>query len=557
MASALERKLDEALADHQAGRYAQAEAAYRKVLAQQPHHADALHFLGLLLHQGGRGGEGIELMQRAVRLGPNSAMYHYNLGNALREQLRYDEAIESLRRATALDSRLVDAWVQLGNCLRAQAKLDEAIGAFEKVAMADSVAYSNLLYTLWLHPKFEVGAIVNEHRRWAQQMADPLTAKAPPHENDRDPERRIRVGYISQDFWKHVLGRFIEPILGRHDHRRFEVLCYSDALREDEVTSRIRSAADQWRPTRGMPHERVAQMIRDDRIDVLVDLAAHSGINRLAVLARKPAPVQVTYLGYPATTGMKAMDYRISDVHLDPPGETEAWHTEKLIRLPGCYWGYPVPPAAPDVGALPAIRNGYVVFGSCNSSSKMNAQTIQLWGRILARLPSSRLRVAVPGGVENNRHVMGMFTSNGVPADRVDAVPTRPYGEYLRMYHEIDVSLDSFPYNGGATSLDAAFMGVPVVTLTGPSMVSRGGVTVLKNLGLPELIASSPQEYEEIAVGLAGNVERLKKLRAELRDRMMASPLVDIQRLTSGLEEAYRRIWRRWCEGRGAESFAV
>jgi protein O-GlcNAc transferase len=545
LASALDKKLDEALAEHQAGRFVQAEAGYRKVLAQAPQATDAIHFLGLLLHQTKRSAEGIELMRRSLALAPNIPMYHYNLGNALRGQLKYDEAVEFLRRATQLGPKLVDAWIQLGNCLRAQAKLDEAIEAFKKVAgVVDSAGASNLLYTLWLHPRFDVEAIVNEHRRWASAMADPITAKAPPHRIDRDPNRRIRVGYVSQDFWKHVLGRYIEPILAHHDRKRFEIFCYADGRHEDEVTARIRAHVDQWRVIRDLSHDRVAQMVREDRIDILVDLAAHSGVNRLAVFARKPAPAQVTYLGYPATTGMRAMDYRITDIHLDPPGETEAWHTEKLVRLPHCYWCFPVPADAPKVNELPALRNGLVTFGSYNTFAKVNPELIRLWARILQEIPTARLRIVVPGGIENNRHVMGMLLGNGLPADRLDVVPSRPYAQYLASYHEIDISLDSFPYNGGATSLDAAFMGVPIVTLTGKSMVSRGGVTVLQNLDLPELIAHMPDEYVTIAATLARDVERLRRLRGDLRSRMLASPLADPMGLTRNLEAEYLQMWK-------------
>ena len=545
MASALDKKLDEALNHHLAGRMAEAEAGYRKVIAQAPRATDAIHFLGLLLHQTRRSSEGIELMRRSVKLAPTIPMYHYNLGNALREQLKYDEAIEFLRTATQLGPNLVDAWIQLGSCLRTQSKLDEAIEVFRKVAtVPDSAGASNLLYTLWLHPKFDVEQIVNEHRRWAAAMADPITAKAPtPHVTDRDSDRRLRVGYVSQDFWKHVLGRYIEPILAHHNRERFEIFCYADGHHEDEVTARIRSHVDHWRVIRDVPHDRVAQTIRDDRIDILVDLAAHSGVNRLPVFARKPAPIQVTYLGYPATTGMRAIDYRVTDVHLDPPGDTEQWHTEKLIRLPHCYWCFPVPADAPEVSEPPASRSGFITFGSYNTFAKVNPELIRLWARILEELPTARLRIVVPGGVENNQHVVGMLLGNGLPKDRTDVIPSRPYSDYLASYRDIDIALDSYPYNGGATSLDAVFMGVPVVTLTGKSMVSRGGVTVLRNLGLPDLIAQTPEQYVQIAVELANDSERLRMLHGELRNRTLASPLTDAPALARELEKAYLQMW--------------
>ncbi|HEX8522224.1 MAG TPA: tetratricopeptide repeat protein [Tepidisphaeraceae bacterium] len=553
MASAIDRKLDDALAQQAQGNFAAAEAAYRSVLAQQPSNADALHFLGLVLHQTGRSGEGIDLMRRSAALEPNVAIYHYNLGNALREQLRVDDAIAALRRATSLDPRLVDAWIQLGNCLRMQGKLDPALDAFKRVAgVPDSAGASSLLFTLWLHPKLDAQAIANEHRRWASAMADPLTAKAAPHTNDRNPHRRLRIGYVSQDFWGHVLGRFIQPILARHDRQNVEVFCYSDARREDQVTEKIRAAADHWRRITGIAHDRVAEQVRHDQIDILIDLSAHSGINRLPVFARKPAPLQVTYLGYPATTGMRAMDYRITDRYFDPPGATEAQHTEALVRLRDCYWCFPTPDIAVDVNELPASTRGHITFGCYNSIAKVNDEILAVWSKILQRIPGARLRVLVPGGIENNREMPNWFASNGVPLDRVDFAPSSRYTNYLQDYHLIDIGLDSFPFNGGATTLDAAYMGVAVITLTGDRTVSRGGSSILHNLNLPHLIAGTPDEYINIATTLAADLPALGELRKTLRSKLLTSALSDVPALTTSLESAYRSMWHRWCRNEPA-----
>lgn len=550
MASFIDRQIDAAIAHHRAGRLAEAEAAYRKVLAQAPRHPDALHFLGLLLHQVRRDGEGIALMRQSIALRPRAAAFHFNLANALREQKHHDEALLLLQQALALDPRLGDAWIELGSILRTQGRLDEALQALARAKNAGvEGAYSNLLYTMWLHPAFTPAQIFNEHRRWAAACADPLRPSAPVFANTPEPDRRLRIGYVSQDFWRHVLGRFIQPILAQHNREGFEIFCYSDTRHDDDISAAIRAQADHWRPTLGLSADALASQVRADRIDILVDLAAHSGVNRLAVFARKPAPVQVTYLGYPATTGMAAMDYRITDRHLDPPGMTDSLHSESLIRLPEAYWAFPTPNAAPGVNPLPALARGFVTFAAYNALAKMNPPLMALWARILARVPGSRLRVLVPGGVEHNAHVPAWFSASGIPTDRLDLCPSWAYQRYLAEYNECDLALDTLPYNGGATSLDSLYMGVPFVTVAGDSAVSRAGLMLLRNVGLDDLVATSHDEYVEKAITLAADLPRLAALRLALRDRLAASALCSTPGLTAHLEHAYRLAWRRWCAG--------
>jgi len=551
-----------ALAHHRAGRHAEAEAAYRDILAQAPDLPDALHFLGLLLFQTNQRTEGLELMRRAVAAGPDVAAYHFNLGKALREIRRLDESIDSLTRATQLNPNLTDAWQELGTSLRSQGRLDEAMAAFARgVSLGSTLACgSALLMTMWFHPRLTPQQVFAHHRAWAQRFADPLGAAVKPGDfaNVKDPARRLRIGYVSADLWDHVLGRYIAPVFAHHDREQFEVYCYSGSTHEDDVSAKIRAGSSHWRATAGMPDDRLAALIRQDRIDVLIDLAAHMGASRLLTFARRPAPVQATYLAYPATTGLLAMDYRITDPYLDPPGLTESIHSEKLARLPSTYWCYPVPADAPGVGELPARAAGYVTFGALNGPTKLNPETIQLWARVLQATRNARLRLQLPGSPANNRSVPLMLEQNGIDPARVDFEEFQSQSNYLRLYQKVDLSLDPWPYNGHTTSLDSLFMGVPVVTLEGAWPVARAGVSFLSNLGLrDQLVAHSPEQYVQIAVDLARDTGRLSALRADLRPRMMNSPLVDAVALTRGLEQSYRRMWSLWCDGRPPEAFSL
>lgn len=551
----IEKSLDAAIADHQAGRTAAAEEKYRKILAQRPTDADAMHYLGVLLNQKGRLSEGTELLRRSARLSPGSGPFQFNLGKALRDQMLVDEAVAAFERAVALDPQSVIALLELGGLYRAQARLDEAIQAFARGAKISptSGCADGLFYSLWFHPKVKAMDVFNEHRRWASHFADPLTAAAPAHSNDRSPDRRLRVGYVSGDLWNHVIGRYIEPVLARHDRERFEIFCYADSERRDAVTEKIQSHADHWRPIAKVANEMVAQQIRNDSIDVLVDLTSHAGISRLLVFAHKPAPVQVSYLAYPATTGILAMDYRVTDELLDPVGMTEGLHTEKLARVKS-YWVYPAPVDGPVVGTLPAETKGYVTFGALNAFTKINDDVLKSWAKILGAVKGSKLRVLLPGLLANNRHVSGMFERNGIRLERVEFVNFQPREKFLALYEDVDLSLDPFPYPGHTTSLDSLWMGVPVVTLAGETAIARAGKSVLERVGLGELVARDVDDYVKKAIGLASDRDKLGKLRSGLREKFLASPLADAEGLTRSLEAVYRKTWERWCAGEGPEA---
>nr|MBA2707372.1 hypothetical protein [Gemmatimonadaceae bacterium] len=329
------------------------------------------------------------------------------------------------------------------------------------------------------------------------------------------------------------------------DREHFEVICYSGVPSPDRLTERMRPLADQWRSTIGVSDDALAQQIRADSIDVLVDLTLHSADNRMLAFARKPAPVQISYLGYPGTTGLAAMDWRLTDPYLDPP-QNDALYVEKSLRLPRTYWCYLAPDGVPDVGPLRAWRSGLVTYGCLNNFSKLNDRVLACWARILASVAGSRLLLHAGEGSHRTR-VQEMFAAHGVSVERIEFVGKVPYGEYFAAYGRIDVGLDPFPYTGGTTTCDALWMGVPVVTLAGESAVQRGGVSLLTSANLHEWIASDENRYVDLATKAAGDLKAIEKLRGSMRDRLRASVLTDAATFAADVEEAYRFAWKQWC----------
>ncbi len=339
---------------------------------------------------------------------------------------------------------------------------------------------------------------------------------------------------------------FLDPLLRSHDRSQFEIFCYAQVARPDELTSRFQSICANWRSTVGLTDAQVADQVRRDGIDILVDLKLHTDNNRLPIFARKPAPVQVTWLGYPGSTGMEVIDYRLSDPHLDPPGNDTTVYSEQTIRLPSTFWCYDPLAADPAAHPLPALAAGRITFGCLNNFCKVNDQVLQLWSRVLRAVDGSRLLLLAPEG-SAREFVLNALQREGVQPDRIEFVPRVSRPQYLELYHRIDLALDTIPCNGHTTSLDALWMGVPVVTLVGQTIVGRAGASQLMNLGLPELIAATPDEYVQIAAQLASTIPRLRELRLQLPDRMRTSPLMDASRFARDVEAAYREMWTRWC----------
>jgi protein O-GlcNAc transferase len=531
------------------GQLDEAIDSYRQAVRLKPDLADAHNNLGNALKDKGQLDEAIASFRHATRLKPGYAEAHNNLGNALMDIMQFDEAIAAYREAIRLKPDYANAHDNLGNALKGMGQLDEAIALFRRAIQIKpdfSKAHSNLIYTLHFHSGYDAKMILEEHQRWNHQHAEPLKKFIQPRTNDPDLDRPLRVGYVSPDFHQHPIGRFILPLLAEHDPDRFAVFCYADARRSDRLTEILRSHATQWQNTQGLSDEQTAQLIREDKIDVLVDLSMHMGRNRMLLFARKPAPVQVTYLAYCSTTGLETMDYRLTDPHLDPPGMNDDFYSEKSIRLPETYWCYPLDEQGPEVSLPPALSNSEVTFGCLNNFCKVSPEALDAWIQLLRATPKSKLILHAHEG-SHRRRVRDLLEHRGIDPKRLKFEGWAPLHKYFMLYQQIDIGLDPFPYDGGTTTCNALWMGVPVVTLNGRTAVGRGGVSILTNIGLPELIAQTPKQYVEIAAGLAGDLPRLAELRQTLRSRMQASPLMDAPRFARNIEAAYRQMWRNWC----------
>jgi protein O-GlcNAc transferase len=531
---------------------AEAAASFQEAIRLKPDFAEAYNNLGSLLLQHGRFEEAEAILRQALRLRPDSAEIAFNLGFVLAKQERIDEAIACNRRAVQLKPDHADAHANLAHGLMERGQLDEAVAEY-RVALRlkpdAAQVHSNLVRALHYHPGYDQPAIGDECRRWASRHAEPLRNEIRPHANLPDPERRLRIGYVASEFRDHVDSFFTVPLLSNHDPGAFEIVCYAQVTRPDALTERLRRHADVWRDIVGLSDAQVAELVRRDGIDILVDLKLHTGDNRLLVFARKPAPVQVTWLGYPGTTGLSTIDYRLTDPYLDPPGLFDACYTEESLRLPDTFWCYDPLTEQPPVGTLPALESGAVTFGCLNAFSKINDGCLTLWARVLRAVPGSRLLLMAPQGPARDE-VLDKLERQGIAAARVAFADKRSRPGYLELYHRIDLCLDPLPYNGHTTSLDAFWMGVPTLTMPGRTVVGRAGWSQLCNLDLKELAAETPEAYVALAAGLAGDLPRLQELRRTLRPRMSQSPLMDAGRFARHIESAYRQIWRRWCQRR-------
>jgi protein O-GlcNAc transferase len=544
----------------QANRIDEAIAELRKSLSIDPNFFQAWNNLGNALEDNLAFDQAADAYREAARLRPQAAEPIFNLGNALRDMGDPDGAIDAYRRAIALQPGYVEAKHNLAAVLKDTGRLDEAIEIWQALLKSHPAPFiaSNYVYSLHFHPDYDAKRLYEAHTQWNKRYAQPLAPVRPEYPNDRAGGRRLRIGYVSPDLREHPVGRFLLPLLAHHDRRRFEIFCYTDVRQTDRMTDRIRSHCDTWRSTAGLSDERLAQLVRDDRIDILVDLTMHMKGSRLLAFARKPAPVQVTYLAYCGTTGLRTIDYRLSDPFLDPPGADESVeppavsavepvYSEKTIRLPRTYWCYEPAADAPDVVPPPSVgAGGMITFGCLNNFGKVAPVTLDTWAELLQRVGRSRLLLFAPEGSHRDlarQHLAQM----GVDPHRLQFVPLRQLNQYLLQYNQIDIALDPFPYPGGTTTCDALWMGVPVVSMTGKTAVSRAGLSILSNVGLPELVAGTTEQYLSIATELAADLPRLAQLRATLRDRMKASALMDARRFARDVEDAFEKMWLNWC----------
>lgn len=533
----------------QQARLEEAETCFRQTIAIKPNYAEAYVNLAAALGKVENWTEIVACCQKAVTLRPDYAEAHLNLAIALLHLRKLDGALASCKRALELDPQLASAHSTQGTILKGLARLEEAVAAYRQALAIQPdfwLNHSALIYGMYFCPTLNSAAIYQEHRRWNDQHAKPLATAIAPHKNNRSPERRLRIGYVSPDFRQHCQSHFTVPLFSHHDHQRFEIFCYSTTARPDEITNRLRSYADQWRDVAGNSAEQVAQIVHDDHIDILVDLTMHMAKGMPLLIARKPAPVQVCWLAYPGTSGLSAMDYRISDPHLDPTAMFEQFYSEQTWRLPNSFWCYAPLSAEEDIGSLPALAKGHVTFGCLNNFCKVSEAVLRIWTGVMRAVEGSQLILLAPEG-SSREHVLQILQQEQVAPERVKFVPFQSRSDYLRTYREIDIGLETLPYNGHTTSLDAFWMGVPVPTIVGQTAVGRAGLSLLQNLDLPELVAQKPEEYVGLVSGLASDLDRLAALRAGLRARMQSSPLMDGKEFARDMEAAYRSMWRRWC----------
>jgi predicted O-linked N-acetylglucosamine transferase (SPINDLY family) len=524
---------------------------FRKAAKLKPTFAEAHGNLAGSLHELGRKDEALEAVDAVLALRPKSAKDHFLRAMILRELLRPDEGIEALREALRLDPDNASVMPPLGYALLERGDMDEAMAMLLRSIelRPNPQTHSNVLMTMNYHPGFSPADLLKSHQSWAEVHEKPQMEKWRVHENDRDPNRRLRVGYVSPDFRGHVVGFFVGPILQHHDHEQFEVFAYAHLITADWDTWRMRAGIDQWRETEGHTPDEIAEQIREDKIDILIDLAGHTGNNALETFARKAAPVQINMIGFPSTTGLSSMDYRVTDELCDPTGVSDAYNSEALIRIPGLFWSFMPPTGTGDVGPLPALKNGFVTFTSVNNLTKVTPNVQRMWARVLREVPNSRLIIQTHAMSSEHAQeaVKGRFAELGITEDRLDFRKPKPLGEYLNLLNESDMTLDPFPFNGGTTTCHSLWMGAPVITLAGDRHASRMGLSMLTAIGLPELVAHTPDEYVQIAVGLAKDLPRLAAIRAGMRERLKASPLMDGAGYTKKLEAAYREVWHKWC----------
>ncbi|WP_322042244.1 tetratricopeptide repeat protein [Paraburkholderia sp. J67] len=533
---------------HALGQRREAQAQYRHALSIEPSHADAANNLGNVCRELGEHKAAMDAFEAAIRARPDFVDAWNNAANLERALGHQDRARALLGKALELSPEHSPTLNNLGNVYKDCGELDEGVACFERAVKSDPdnlTAHSNLLYALSFQSP-EPEAILAQARRWSAHHEAPLRAVRISHERRSVEGRRLRIGYVSADFREHCQALFMTPLLSNHDRSRFEIHAYSSVVRPDAVTSSLAAHVDVWHDVRQLDDAALAERIHADGIDILVDLAMHMADGRPLLFARRPAPVQVAWLAYPGTTGIEAIDYRLTDPHLDP-ASFDAHYTERTIRLPDTFWCYDPLAHEPAVNALPAARMGYVTLGSLNNPCKLTEATLGLWSGVFAALPDARLLLMAAEGEARERLAVRL-ARHGIDPARVRFVPFQPRDAYLRTYHEVDIALDTLPYNGHTTALDALWMGVPVITRVGATCAGRAGLSQLANLGLDALVASSDADFVQTVAGLARDLPRLAELRATLRARMEASPLMDGMRFARGMEAAYETMWREWSE---------
>jgi predicted O-linked N-acetylglucosamine transferase (SPINDLY family) len=513
---------------------------------RDPDFPEANNNLGILCNDQGRLNEARACLERAIAAKPDFAEAHNNLGSVLRELGQMEAARASFHRAADLNPRLPEAHNNLGTVAQDEGRFAEAYVHYDLALNLKhdyAEAMSNALLTGQYDPALSVADIHERHRRFAERFEQPLRGDWPRHANSRDPNRRLRIGFVSGDLRSHPVGFFLENVLGHLDRQFLDITLFPTNACSDPLTQRLRAADVSWHPLAGVSDEEAARGLLDAGIDILVDLSGHTADNRLTLFARKPAPIQVSWM-YFSTTGLASIDYLLCDRYVLPPGD-DAWFVERPWRLPDSYLCFTPPGEQVDVTPLPAVSSGMVTFGCFNNLSKLNDAVVDCWARVLLAVPDSRLFLKSKQLADDTIRaaVRLRFAGCGVAPDRLMLEGPSARAEYLRAYNRVDITLDPFPFPGGTTTVEALWMGVPVLTRRGDRFISRAGESILQTAGLPGWIAADDDDYVAKAAAFAAGLEELAPLRAGLRAQLVASPVCDAARFARNLEAAFRGMW--------------
>ncbi|OBV40948.1 tetratricopeptide repeat protein [Janthinobacterium psychrotolerans] len=567
-------------------------AIYQAALLLEPHNIDALNNLGMALQDNGQLEQALATFRQVALLTPDNPITHSNIAATLNAMGQREAALQSCRRAVKLGPKSTAAHVNLGTCLMEMGRLSEAVSSFETVVKLDPLQrrahvnisaalarlgrveqaiaharqalkinpdwdelHSNLLFYLTHSPDIDAAALFAEHLRYAEHFEAPLRASWPLHTNTREPERRLRIGFVSADLYNHAVAHFITPIL---EHLalspRLEIVIYANSFHIDPISRHLHGLAGIWRQVEKLTHAELAQLITSDAIDILIDLSGHTGFNRLPTFARKPAPLQLTWIGYPGTTGLQAMDYFLTDRYYSPPGVLDDQFTEKLIRLPACAPFLPSP-AAPEISAAPSISNGHITFGSFNRASKLSREVIARWSALLRAAPETKMLLAAMPNKQASDRLRSWFAREGIAADRLTFHGYTSIDEYLALHSQVDLCLDTYPYTSGTTGFHALWMGVPTLTMPGPTLPGFVSAAILSHAGLADFIADGEQDFLAKGLAHASDPGRLASMRLEMRERMNLAASGQPAEIAVGLEVALRHIWQRWCAGAIPVSF--
>lgn len=535
------------------GRMEDAIICYRQALSIKPDYAEVHFNLGNIFKDLGRTGEAITSYRKALFYKSDFAEVHNNLGIVYKDLCRMDEAITSYRKALSLNPDFAEAHNNLGNVFKESGKLDDAISCFKKARFLKpdfNIAHSNLLSVMNYCPLISQEEIFKESLAFAKiHASDENRIKQIPPPGV-PAKKKLRIGYISPDFKEHSVAYFFETLLREHNREHFEIYCYSDVMLPDMVTNRIQKEVDKWLTIAGKNNEQVFALIMKDQIDILVELAGHTANNRLLLMAQNPAPIQVSWLGYPNTTGLKEICYRFTDDVADPKGKSENFYSEELIHLKDGFLCYNPYDKGPDVSKPPCLGNDIITFGSFNNLAKVTPDVVELWAKILLRIENSRLVLKAGNLMDEStsNSYMKKFQKEGISSDRIKLLGRIPdMVRHLTTYNTIDIALDPFPYNGTTTTCEALWMGVPVVTLLGDRHAGRVGASILHAVGMADLlVADGNESYVERAVALAEDKEQLQRMRKNLRQQMIDSPLCDEVSFAKKIEEAYQNMWARF-----------